>query len=184
MGLRGDNTGGDEPSAIAARGLADLVGARQFIDVTIPRTKIAAKMRLASRSERALIKVATRKTLGLAMDANALLGPGVMEEWSLEIAVRTLATVVRDPIDVDKPLDEVETWRELLDDDQINGLWNVYQDLAERLDPLGANGVALSDHEHSQLVSALKKKDVDLLSAFGSRKLATFFITTVEPPAI
>lgn len=178
-GLRGSGASPDT----GAKGLADVAGSRVFVDVTIPRTKVVGKMRLATRSEMAQIRAAARKFLGLPLDANALLGPGMMEDWLAELAIRTLAVVVCDPANTGKPLDDLEAWREQLDDDQIGALHELYKDLGARLDPLGPDAPGLSEIEHDQLVSALKKKDVDLLSAFGSRKLSAFLISTVAPPA-
>lgn len=173
-----------EPAPSRVRGLAELVGARVFVDVTIPRTQVTGKMRLISRAETALVNADARDALKLPLDSKSLLGPGVMEDWLAEVAVRTLAIAVRDPDEIDKPLDDVDTWRELVDDDQIAALWEQYKALAAKHDPLGETGaMLLSEDEITQLTNALKKKDVDLLIGFGSRKLASFMLTSVAPPS-
>lgn len=157
------------------RGLAALAGAREHIDIVIPRTAIAGRMRLVTRSERASIEsevLAYMKALSITS----------LEQYSAETAVRTLAIAVRDPQDEHRTLDSVEEWREC-DDDQIAALWKVYQDLAERVDPLGADGGELEPGELDAMIAAAKKKEFDRLISYGSRRLAIFAITTAAPPA-
>lgn len=175
------------PSAAADKASAlEALGARVHIDVQIPRTQVAAKMRLVSRSEELGIVAETREMLRqrkLPLDAAALASLGMVNEWNCEIAARTLAIAVRDPEDTSRPLASLEEWREC-DDDQIGALWEEYQDLRERIDPL-KNYEQLSEQELAAMVSAAKKKppEIDLLMSYGSRKLALFAISTVAPPA-
>lgn len=167
-------------------GLADLLGARLHVDVTIPRTTIAGAMRLVDRTESLAIKAATRKVFqaaGLITEAGNVVETAV-DDWNAEIGVRHLALAVRDPSNHAKPLDSLDEWRQC-DDDQIAGLWNRYQDLREELDPLGANEdtLKLSAADLEMMRAASKKKEHGLLMSFGSRKLAAFAIISAEPPA-
>ncbi len=170
----------------ATGGLSDLMGARVHIQVTVPRTSIAGSMRLVDRDEALAIKSLVRKVFqaaGLVTDAGLIVGTAI-DDWNAEIGVRHLAIAVRDPKDESKPLDSLEEWRRC-DDDQIAGLWNRYQDLREQIDPIGANEdtLKLSEADLEMMRVASKKKEVEVLMSFGSRKLAIFVTTTAEPPA-
>lgn len=182
------------PPASSAEGTVDAVlgGAPVYVDVVIPRTTIAGKMRLLGRHEslsiraEAMLAFAEKK---IAIDPNGFTAPGILNEWNCEIAVRHLAIAVRDPADPTKPLGSLVDWRgddQRLgcDDDQIAALWQQYQDLRERLDPLAAPE-QLTEAEHAALLSAAKKKppEIDLLTSFGSRKLAALAISLADRPA-
>ncbi len=174
-------TDADQPGAA---GLAGLLGARVHVDVVIPRTQIAGKMRLLGRLETSTARADARRELaerGISTDPRDLMSPVIMDEWNNEVAVRTLAIAVRDPRDTELPLDTIEEWLQC-DDDQIAALYIDYKDLATRLDPLGTD-TQLTDQEMSAIDSAAKKKAVELLMDFGSRKLALFMTTSVVPPA-
>lgn len=172
------------PSAPGVGGLAEL-GARVHVDVTIPRTTTRGRMRLVSRSEAAAIHAETRAHFaesGAPITAAMLTEPNVVSEHLAERAVRHLAVAVRDPADESKPLAPLSQWREECDDDQIGVLWMAYNDHAAAIDPVG-QGVELSEEDAIAMREASKKKDVDLLMSFGSRKLAIFSTTLVDPPA-
>ncbi|MDQ3295072.1 MAG: hypothetical protein M3619_00620 [Myxococcota bacterium] len=159
-------------------GLAEVIGARVFVDVVVPRTKIAGRMRLVTRREQSEIRAEARQYLtdsGFPVDSSAITSLGAQEEWNAELAVRMLATAVRDPGNSELALASVDDWREC-DDDQLGGLFDEYQQLAARVDPLGS-GVELSDSEFDQMVEAAKKKEPELLMSYGSRKQALFAIT-------
>ncbi len=165
----------------ATNGLADVIGARPFVDVVVPRTAIAGRMRLVTRREMSEIRAEARTSLtkaGFPIDGAAAVSLGAVEEWNSEIAVRVLAIAVRDPKDVELALASVEEWEEC-DDDQLGGLFDEYQAFAARIDPLGS-AVELSDQEHNAIIEAAKKKDRDLLMSFGSPKLVSFAITSVS----
>lgn len=171
-------------TSIDGMGLADAIGSREHVDVTIPRTEIRGKMRLVTRTENAEARGAARKSLkanGVPIDAGQISAPTVIDEWNNEIAVQTLARAVRDPKDKRMPLAPIEDWRDTLDDDQIAALYLEYKDLATRLDPIGATD--LTPHELTVIEDAAKKKDVDSLMSFGSLKLALFMTTSVDRPA-
>jgi hypothetical protein len=166
-------------------GLVELLGARVFVDVTIPRTKITGRMRLVGRSEALAITSAARREFqaaGLIEDGRVALM--AIADWNAEIGVRHLACAVRDPADESKALAALSEWREC-DDEQISALWNRYQDLREELDPLGDHGAAevLSADDLELMRAAVKKKEPSVLMSFGSRKLAIFATTSDEPPA-
>lgn len=164
--------------------LVALLGSRVHIDVTIPRTAIRGRMRLCSRSERSAIHAETRlhfSSMGTPVTGATLAEPDVMSEHLAERAVRHLAIAVRDPKDEAKPLLELGSWRDL-DDDQIGALWVTYNDHATKIDPIGQS-TELTVEEVGQLRAAAGKGDVDSLMSFGSRKLAIFATTSVEPPA-
>lgn len=158
----------------------ELAGARVHQEVTVPRTSARGRMRLLSRGENRTVRAEARAALE-AMGCRGV-DLGVYREWHEELATRTLAASVRDPADVSRPLAPLADWEEC-DDDQIAALWKQYQDLEECLDPLGAEHVVLSDADVAAMRDASKKKDVDLLTSFGSRRLAVFVTTTAVPPS-
>lgn len=163
-------------------GLAENLGARVHIDVTIPRTSIAGRMRLVDRSESLAITAETRrlfKTIGLIDDQGRVVSA---DDWNAEIAVRHLALAVRNPEDTGKPLDSLEEWR-LCDDDQIEALWSSYRDLRQQIDPLSDESTPVSDADLETMRTAVKKKESSVLMSFGSRKLASFILTSAEQPA-
>lgn len=160
-----------------------LTGARVYVDVSIPRTELRGRMRLVSRSELFTIQAETRRTMqdaGFPVDGTAITALGALEQWQYEIGARTLALAVRE-LGTDRALASIEEWREC-DDDQIAALYQEYQDLAARIDPLGDGG-SISELELAQLVEAAKKKDRATLISFGSRKLASFILTSADQPA-
>lgn len=180
------------PSSTRAEHLADqadatvrLVGSRPFIDITIPRTNIKARLRLCSRREEFQAKAEARRAMieaGYPVDANAVGALGAGEQWIAEVMVRMIAVAVREAgTDPDpRALASLDDWQDC-DDQQLLALWTIYQDHEQRHDPVGAD--ALTDEEIDQLVAASKKKDADTLMAFGSRRLALFAITTASRPA-
>ncbi len=164
-----------------AGGLADAIGARIYVDVVVPRTQIAAKLRLLSRSEMSEVKVATLYALNqMGIDKSTPIDV-YAQELNAERDARIVSLAVRDPRDVTKPLASIEDWRQL-DDDQIIAMFVQYNDLANRLDPLGET-MELSVEEIAAMTSAAKKKLADILLSYGSRKLALFAISTVEQPS-
>ncbi len=161
------------------------LGARELVDVVVPRTSVSGRMRLVGRSEAMAITAETRrafKTLGLIDEQGRVAGVAG-DDWNAEIAVRYLAAAVRDPKDPGKPLATLEEWREC-DDDQIESLWSEYRDMRERLDPLGDGNALMTDADVDIIRTAVKKKESALLMSFGSRKLATYLLTSAEEPAI
>lgn len=172
------------PEATKASALAEALGGRQHVSVVVPRTQVSGQMRLLGRGESSDVTFAARKHFqdrGVELTPSAMATPGVMDEWNCEVAVRHLAIAVRDPADVSRPLASLEEWRQC-DDDQIAALWQEYQDLRERLDPLAALG-ELPEAEFTAIAQAVKKKDADLLRSYGCSKLAAYAITTGGPPA-
>jgi hypothetical protein len=153
--------------------------ARVHRTVTVPRTQVTGAMRLLSRRENAQVRAEVRQVLeALGLTGHAAEG---FTEWHQELAVRTLATAVRSPADHGAPLAPLADWLEC-DDDQINALWERYQDQEAELDPLGANGPPLSDADIAQIQDAAKKKAAEVLMSFGSRKLALALISTADLP--
>lgn len=185
--LRGASSAPKPPSpASSAGGTLAMFGSRPGVDVEIPRTKIGAWMTQASRADVSRIRAEARKhflELGYAAADLLVSDPDLLHDMNAEIAVRTLAIAVRSPEDHGKPLDTLASWRENVDDEQIAALWTDYKAFVDLVDPIGAQGDPLSEHELAQLESAAKKKDVGLLMSFGLRKLALYAITSVAPPA-
>jgi hypothetical protein len=169
-----------EPQVDSCPGL----GARPHVDVTIPRTTIGARMRLVGRSEALAITQETRSVFRVAglLDEQGRVVGVAGDDWNAEIAVRFLAVAVRDPVDVAKPLAELAEWR-ACDDDQIEGLWSVYRDLREQLDPLGDHNTSISAADVAMIEASVKKKDSAILMSFGLRKLVTYLTTLDAPPA-
>jgi hypothetical protein len=152
--------------------------AREHRPVTVPRTTVVGAMRLLSRRENAQVRAECRQV----MEALGLTGVSIegFTEWHEELAVRTIATAVRSQAKHDEPLAPLTDWVEC-DDDQINALWDAYQNLQAELDPLGASGPPLTEAEEVAIRDAAKKKAVDLLMSYGSRKLALSLISSADP---
>lgn len=160
------------------------LGAPRYEDITVPRTAIPGKMRLVTRAETSAIRAATRKHLieqGFPADAGGIAAFGAKEEWDEELAARTLAHAIRDPKDPERALCPIEDWRDC-DADQIEALYSKYLDYRDRIDPLREEA-KLTEVQHAAISAAAKKKDVALLMSYGSPALASFAITSVEPPA-
>jgi hypothetical protein len=158
-----------------------VLAAREHVEVTVPRTAIQARMRLVSRAEALAIKADAWRAfqeLAIANPANGL----TVADWNMEIAVRHLAVAVRAAVDDSRALASLDDWR-ACDDDQIASLWDRYQDHRDRLDPLGADSSPLTEAEFTELEAAAKKKAVEVLTSYGSRKLARFVTILAERPA-
>ena len=145
---------------------ASVLETRIHRDATVPRTSVVGAMRLLSRRENADVRAEARAAIekfatGLAVDG--------FREFHEELAVRTIAIAMRDPSNREQPLAPLSDWMEC-DDDQINALWQTYQDLEVELDPFEADDV--TNEEAEQVIEAAKKKGGVLLTSFGSRKLA------------
>lgn len=161
-----------------------MFGAREHVDVVVPRTETHGRMRLLSRAEVLKVKADARTyfaELGMPNDPTSLATGGHVIEWNLEIAVRHLAIAVRETHDEKMPLASLEDWRDYCDDDQIGTMWQFYNDLAARLDPVNSN--ALTEDETHEIEAAVKKKDEGSLISYGSSKLASFLLSTAKPPS-
>lgn len=172
------------PEARAEEFVELALGPEALFDIIVPRTNVAAKMRLPRRAERFAANADARSYLkesGFPVDATGLSALGTHEQWHYELGVRLLAVAVRDPIDPSRQLAPVEQWREECDDDQLDALWERYEDIRALVDPMDAG--VLSESDAIAIIAASKKKDVDVLMSFGSRKLALFAITSASPPA-
>lgn len=171
---------------VKVRALAELLGARVFVDVTVPRTTIRGRMRLVSRTEAAIINADARRhfvtDLGIEVDASTLLRPGVMDNWNAEVAIRHIAIAVRDPDDESKPLGDLVEWCEC-DDDQISALWLDYKNLASRLDPLSDAADGLTEDQLAELRTLLKKKGGTPSSLFESLKRSISELSSDDQPA-
>lgn len=176
--LRPQN-GAPSPAPTPGRFAAEVLGARVFVEVTVPRTSVRGSMRLLTRAEARLIRVQARRFVEAEIGVT---GPAAeaMIELHEEIATRTVAIAVRDPANRDIELADLSSW-EACDDDQISQLFERYQDLEAELDPIGTSSV--TEEEVLAIREAAKKKDEILLRSYGSRRLARFAITSVEPPA-
>lgn len=161
-----------------------LAGARVYVDVAIPGTEAAGRMRVLTRSESLTVKAEAMelfKERGLLTDEGRVAAVAA-EDWKCEIAARHLAVAVREHDD-GPPLAPLDDWRDELSDEQLSGPWDRYQDLRDRLDPLGDDSKPLTADEFAILRAAAKKKDVVVLRSFGLHKLALFAITSVDQPA-
>lgn len=164
------------------------LGARVHDPIVIPRTDTRGAMRVLGRDESFGLLAEVRevfKSANLIDDRGRVLEVAVAE-WNNEIAVRHLAIAVRDPDDTSKPLAPLSQWRDECDDEQIAALWGEYQDLRDRLDPLGDESILagnLTATDVELMRDAVKKKEPSVLLSFGSRKLASFLLSSVEQPA-
>lgn len=176
---------GANGAATESTGLNDVLGVRTFRNVVIPRTEVRGCMRMLTRSESARVRVEARAALqkaGFPIDASAIAALGGVDEWNAQIAVRSLALAIRDPLDVELALASVEEYEESCDEDQLGALWEEYKAHAAAIDPLRVDAT-ISEDDFNQIRDAAKKKDVDLLMSFGSQKLASFAITSASQPA-
>ncbi len=171
---------GERPSPTA---LVDILGARVHVDIVIPRTTFAGKMRLVSRSEEFEADLAAREWMssnGFPVDGSAHSSPYVALTWQYERLARILAVAIREPANTERALAAPEDYRGL-DDDQLDALGLRYADLRAQLSPIEAG--ALSDDDLAAIVAAAKKKDTEGLMLFGSSKLARFISTSADQPA-
>lgn len=173
-----------QPEELAAVVGSVLAGVREHVDVNIPGTEVSGKMRVLTRNESLAVKA---EALELFRERKLVTEDGMVaavahDDWKCEIAVRHLAVAVRECDDLDVPLAPLEDWREL-SDEQISGPWDRYQDLRDRLDPLGNDSSPLTEDELAVLRAASKKKDVTVLRSFGLHKLALFATTLADQPA-
>lgn len=172
-----------QPAELEATAEAVLAGAREHVEVSIPGTEVTGKMRVLTRSESLTVKaeaLALFKERGLVNDDGTIAAVAV-EDWKCEIAVRHLVVAVRE-VDDGPQLAPLDDWREL-SDEQISSPWDRYQDLRDRLDPLGADSKPLTADELAIMRAFSKKKDVMGLRSFGLHKLALFASISVEQPA-
>lgn len=159
-----------------------MLGARVHVDITIPRTSIAGKMRLISRSESFEATAEARRFLvanGFPTEGelSSVASLGTSDEWQMEMIARTLQKAIRDPRNTALELAPIEEWRDC-DDDQLLSLWRDYKDLGTRIDPIGTK--VLNEQQVALLEEFAKKKDPELLMDFGSRILALWSISLVD----
>lgn len=168
------------PEAREARAelAASVLDVREHRPVTVPRTSVQGVMRLLSRREEKSVRAECRAEMrALGIEGISVEG---FTEWHEERALRTVAIAVRNPANRDQPLATLEEWSEC-DDDQIQALWDLYQDQRAELDPLGAS-FELTEEDLAAITAAAKKKDVVLLTSYGSQKLARALSGLAAPP--
>jgi len=168
------------PAEERAELAVSVIAGREYRSVTVPRTNVTGAMRLLSRKENAEVRFECRRS----MEERGITGIAVenFTEWHEELAVRSIAIAMRSESNHEAPLARLCDWLEC-DDDQINALWERYQDLEAELDPLGDKGPPLSDADMTAIVAAAKKKSLVLLTSYGSRKLARSLISLVDLPS-
>lgn len=173
-------------SPVRAGALASAVlGARVYVDIVVPRTSVAAKLRVLGSAETAAATTEARLAMTddgfpTTMAAHGELGGS--DRWNFEMVTRQLAIAVRDAASPDRPLAGVDEWQSC-DEDQLAALWTRLQDLEAELNPLGDSAPELTDADIAAITDAAKKKALTALVSFGSLKLARFAITSAVPPA-
>lgn len=176
--LRPQNGAHAAPAAERGAFVAAIVGARRLVSITVPRTEVTGSLRLLTRAETRAVRAEARRHVEAEFGLSGATVEGA-REFLEELCTRTIALAVRDPNNPDVPLADLGAWEEC-DDDQIGALWERYQDFEAELDPIGS--AALTDEEFNAIRDAAKKKDETLLRSYGSRKLARYATTSVEPP--
>jgi hypothetical protein len=174
-----------KPADLEEAATSALAGVRLHVDVDVPGTEVVGKMRVLTRSESLTVKAEALdlfKERGLIAE-NGAVAHVARDDWNCELAARHLAVAVRQADDLDMPLAPLEDWRDELSDEQLSGPWDRYQDLRDRLDPLGDASKPLTPEEIAIMRDASKKKDVTVLRSFGLHKLALFAITSADRPA-
>jgi hypothetical protein len=166
----------------ASRFALAIAGARVRHPFVIPRLEIPAVMTLVPHSAAQLAEAAVWSTMrGLELELNRT----TEQNYEAERARRILSEAVFDP----DPLEQKNEWIRFgtveewgaLDDDVIAECWRIYGDVRETFDPVS---MPLSKDELAMIADAVKKKDPKLLRFFGVRRLATYLLTTAEPPSI
>ncbi len=171
------------PAELDARagGLVEAVlGSVVHREVTVPRTQVKGAMRLLRRAEETEVRVLVRREMAERFGLRDG-GPGVLEsyaEWREAWRLHFVAIAVRNPLDPSQPLATVEEWA-ACDDVQLLALWSIYQDLEAELDPFGPTAPPLTEEEAGAIRAAAKKGEADLLTSYGSRRLALFAISSV-----
>lgn len=136
----------------------EFIGAREHVDVTIPRTSIKGRMRLVSRMEALQADAETRRFLAshsFPIDGTGHAALGTPLTYSYEKQVRILAHAIRIPGEEHLALGSVDDYRDL-DDDQLDQLGALYNDLQARLDPVGAESI--SSDEFEEIYELAKQK--------------------------
>lgn len=154
------------------------------VDVPIGQATVAAVIRLLDHREMQEVACELATWLRqLEQERNVspieLAAAGGMP-IAAERAARTVARAVRDPRDPSRPFGTLDEWVQL-GQRTIELVFGVYCDLAEQLDPL--REVLLDAATIADLTDAVKKKDLDRLSAFGARTLAIYTLTSGSPHA-
>lgn len=170
---------GRKPADPAAAGelVSSVLGARTYVDVTVPRTSVRGSMRVLTRAESKQVRAdARRECLRLGVGEA---GVEMSRDFLEEVGTRTIALAVRQAGNQALALAPLEEW-EACDEDQIAALWQVYKDLEESLDPVG---IGCTEAEFIAIEDAAKKKSETLLRSYGSRKLAAYAITSAARPA-
>lgn len=91
----------------------------------------------------------------------------------------TLARCVRDPDDHAQPFGPLDEWLKL-DIDLIMACGVVYNDVRERLDPIGIH--YLTDQDREGIRDAMEKKSPTLLRSYGVAILSLYMLTGDPPP--
>lgn len=164
--------------AAAGEFAAAVLAARQSVEVTVPGTEIRGRMRLLTHGEEEEVRADARRACQrLGVPEGPLLESS--RDFLENVAVRTLSIAVRQVDNLALALAPIGEWQACVSA-QIADLWQQYQDLEAALDPVGTG---LTAGEAALLVDAAKKKDEVLLRSYGSRRLASFALTLVDPPA-
>lgn len=169
------------PASSRASLAVSVIDGREHRPMKVPRTAVEGVMRLCTRAEVRDIRAACR-----AMMAEfGIVGGGIesFPEWREEFNLRMVATAMRHPDAREAALAEVDEWRQC-DEDQVNALWDAYEDMAAELDPLRDNEKSkLTQAEYDEIVALAKAGDVGQLTSFGSQRLARALRSMAAPPA-
>lgn len=132
---------------------------------------------------RAQMQEATAAALARFKELGIELTMLVLEDYNAEFNLQCFARALRDPANApayEKPFfGSADEARSLLSEDQCAELLREYSELMTRANP------DLADIDEATLLQIdeyAKKKAVASLMAIGSRKLASFIITSVCPP--
>jgi hypothetical protein len=158
---------------------AALSGSQHFEDVTItlaPGKTITAKMTPIGVARALDIEGEVLRAMAERSIAQDVMTQG---EYELERALRVLAETVRDPVDTSQPVGTIADWGKL-GLDTVGSVWSAYGDMRERIDPMS---VPLTETEGADIRDAISKKNATLLRYFGARRLASYMLTTADPPA-
>lgn len=177
------NAGGATAAPKASSKMQAVLSGRRVIEPIVLAGLDAPAMLVLVGSERFLD---IEGEVLLAMEGRKI--PSNMQhegKFELEKAKRVLAEAVRehDPIAkaegrVPPPFGTLADWGDVAPS-IINAIWGQYAELVERYDPLG-DVAELSALERMEILSALEKKSLASLRAFGLQSLCAFMLTTAD----
>ncbi len=142
-----------------------------------PGTDKEFVMRVLTCDEKLFARANTDRQMKSSGIERDLIGMDAQEE---ELTLQFLAISCRNPEDESKPLfDSPEQMRKALHGRELRELSFEYSSLIADYDP---DFEDLTSEDVDAILEQVKKKDVNQLRGFGSKRLASYIITMEKPP--